>query len=53
MFYNINEAKVEDFTQKGIQDMHAKVIRTPLPALETFMDDPLRVVRSVRFANRF
>ncbi len=27
-------------------------IRTPLPALTTFLDDPLRVLRAVRFASR-
>lgn len=28
-------------------------MRTPLPPKETFMDDPLRVIRCVRFASRF
>ena len=30
-----------------------ELIRTPLPALQTFMDDPLRVMRAIRFASRF
>lgn len=29
------------------------MIRTPLPPRETFLDDPLRVLRCVRFASRF
>ena len=53
LFYNINERKVEDFTGKGLDDLQAGVVRTPLPPLETFTDDPLRILRSVRFASRF
>lgn len=33
----------------GIKDLKAGVIRTPLPSKETFLDDPLRVMRAVRF----
>jgi hypothetical protein len=29
------------------------IIRTPLPALATLEDDPLRALRAVRFASRF
>ena len=28
------------------------IIRTPLPPLTTLLDDPLRVLRAVRFASR-
>ena len=53
MFYNINEQKVEDFTTMGRADLKAGVIRTPLDPVQTFLDDPLRILRAVRFANRF
>ena len=53
LFYNINEAKVEDFTGKGIDDLREGICRTPLPPVQTFLDDPLRVLRAIRFANRF
>ncbi|GAB4823351.1 hypothetical protein N2152v2_010397 [Parachlorella kessleri] len=53
MFFNINSGDVEDFTQRGMTDLRAGIIRTPLPPKETFLDDPLRVLRAVRFASRF
>ncbi|KAI0154877.1 hypothetical protein GGR57DRAFT_502069 [Xylariaceae sp. FL1272] len=51
LFYNLNTDKVEDFTT-GLQDMESKLIRTPMEPLQTFTDDPLRVLRLVRFASR-
>ncbi|KAF5990131.1 tRNA nucleotidyltransferase [Fusarium bulbicola] len=51
LFYNLHDDRVEDFTG-GLADMKAKVIRTPLEPFQTFMDDPLRVLRLVRFASR-
>lgn len=53
LFYNVNEGRVEDFTGRGIEDLRAGVVRTPLPPLTTLLDDPLRVLRAVRFASRY
>ncbi|OJJ51248.1 hypothetical protein ASPZODRAFT_55687 [Penicilliopsis zonata CBS 506.65] len=52
LFYNLNESKLEDLTGSGIEDMKAKLIRTPLEPYQTFKDDPLRVLRLIRFASR-
>ncbi|RLM00555.1 hypothetical protein CFD26_107611 [Aspergillus turcosus] len=52
LFYNLNESKVEDLTGRGFSDMRNKIIRTPLEPYQTFKDDPLRVLRLIRFASR-
>ena len=52
MFYNLATSKVEDLTGHGLQDMKHKIIRTPLSPYQTFKDDPLRVLRCIRFASR-
>lgn len=52
MFYNLNTEVIEDLTGKGHDDMRGKIIRTPLEPYQTFDDDPLRVLRLIRFASR-
>lgn len=52
LFFNIHSQVVEDFTGKGLDDMKKKVMRTPLEPYQTFIDDPLRVLRLIRFASR-
>lgn len=51
LFYNIHTDQVEDFVG-GLDDMQAKILRTPMEPFQTFMDDPLRVLRLIRFASR-
>lgn len=53
LFFNIHTRQIEDLTGKGLSDLAQGIVRTPLPAIQTFLDDPLRVLRVVRFASRF
>lgn len=53
MFYNLVTGEMEDITGQGVEDLKNGIIRTPLDGLQTFIDDPLRTLRAVRFAARF
>lgn len=53
LFYNVHTGRVEDWTEMGLADMSAGVVRTPMDPVTTFSDDPLRILRCVRFASRF
>jgi tRNA nucleotidyltransferase (CCA-adding enzyme) len=52
LFYNIHSGEVEDFTSLGLSDLKQGLVRTPLSALHTLRDDPLRALRAIRFACR-
>jgi poly(A) polymerase len=43
------DGRIED-RLGGLQDLEARVLRTPADPLRTFADDPLRMLRGVRFA---
>ncbi|KAL3658164.1 hypothetical protein V7S43_016794 [Phytophthora oleae] len=53
LFYNLATKQVEDYTGRGVEDLENGRLRTPLEPRVTFLDDPLRVLRAVRFASRF
>lgn len=51
-YYSCNALRALGYLQ-GLDDLRNGIIRTPLPPLQTFRDDPLRVIRCIRFASRF
>ena len=53
LYYNVHSLEVEDPTGKGLHDLAHGVLQTPLPPRQTFLDDPLRILRCIRFASQF
>lgn len=51
LFYNLHTREVEDFVG-GLDDVRDRVLRCPLDPYETFSDDPLRMLRGIRFAGK-
>lgn len=52
LFYDVDKQQVKDFTEMGLDDVAAGIIRTPLESYQTFIDHPLRVLRIIRFASK-
>ena len=50
LYYNINTNQVEDFTERGIKDLLSQTIATPKKPLPTLLEDPMRILRAIRFA---
>merc|ERR1719362_529833 len=50
LFYNIMTCQVEDLTGKGLEDLRAGRLRPPIDPVVTLLDDPLRLLRGVRFS---
>jgi poly(A) polymerase len=46
---NLHTGELYDPLGCGLDDLNARILRTPLDPLATFFDDPLRMLRAVRF----
>lgn len=53
LFYHIQDETIEDWSGYGLLDLEEGIIRTPLAPETTLMDDPLRLLRIIRFASRY
>jgi tRNA nucleotidyltransferase (CCA-adding enzyme) len=52
LFFNVNAGQVEDYVG-GLGDLGTMTLRTPLDPTKTFSDDPLRMLRVLRFYSRY
>ena len=53
LLQNLHTGQITDPLGRAFADIEAQIIRTPTDPLLTFQDDPLRMLRAVRFAARF
>jgi tRNA nucleotidyltransferase/poly(A) polymerase len=53
LFYNIHSNQIEDWTERGLEDLLLRRVATPKAPLATLLQDPLRILRAIRFAAQF
>lgn len=53
LYCNVSTGEIVDITDKGKDDIRNRVIRTPAAPDLTYDDDPLRILRCIRFASRY
>lgn len=53
LYYNIDSGKIEDITGQGLNDIEKHIIRVTSDPDVVYQDDPLRILRCIRFSSRF
>lgn len=53
LYCNVSKGEIVDITGKGVEDIRNHVVRTPAAPDLTYDDDPLRILRCIRFASRY
>ena len=52
LFFHLEKQEIVDLTGRGLKDLNARIMATPLDPHQTFMDDPLRVLRFIRIGSK-
>lgn len=53
LYSNVSTGEIVDITGKGVADIKNHIIRTPNAPDVIYDDDPLRILRCIRFASRY
>lgn len=53
LYYDLTNEEILDVTEKGLDDIENEVIEVTSTPNIVFSDDPLRILRVIRFASRF
>lgn len=53
LYCNVSTDEIIDITGNGVKDIQEHIIRTPANPDLTYDDDPLRILRCIRFASRY